>query len=430
MNGIIGMSGLLLDTPLGSVQRDMALTIQNSGEALLNILNDILDYAKIEDRGLEIESASFDLRRVAEEVVEVLSPKACEEGLELTLRFPPHLPQQLIGDANRIRQVLMNLAGNAIKFTHQGYVSISVAAEDISNENLTLRIEVADTGIGIAPWRIGDVFKKFTQADRTTTRKYGGTGLGLTISRDLVGLMNGAIDVTSEVGVGSRFWFTLPLRIDRSVQDNATSSCVPAGARILLVEHHDQNRIVLQEYLEHAGLRVDCLGSAPEAISSLLDACEAGDPYAIAIIDADAPDEDAEAVVREIRAGAELSATAIVLSRPVIPRGKLVAQRRRDDPRPAAECPTIIKPIRQSQLFDALSQALSSRALQQPLSPLSARSLTGFPAAPRTPQTHPLRASASASRSASRRSAVGDAAARGYQRPAAPVVLVVDDNVP
>ena len=215
MNGVIGMTGLLLDTDLSVEQRDYADTVRKSGEALLTIIDDILDFSKIEAGGLVIESFGFDLRRVIEEVAEMLQPKAEENGNELIVQYSPDLPRMYLGDAGRIRQVVTNLAANGVKFTHKGRVLVSVECETANLNHARLRITVADTGIGIPPEKIGMLFEKFTQADTSTTRRYGGTGLGLSISKQLVELMGGSIHVESRVGHGSQFTCRLPLGMIR-----------------------------------------------------------------------------------------------------------------------------------------------------------------------------------------------------------------------
>ena len=214
MNGVLGMAGLLLDTKLTAEQHDYAETIHHSGEALLTIINDILDFSKVEAGKLTIELAPFDLRQVAEEVAELLAPRAKEKGLELIVRYDPDGPQRFTGDAGRIRQVLTNLAGNAVKFTQRGHVLIDVKCEEQSGGKALSRLSVEDTGPGIAKDKLEHIFEQFTQADASTTRNYGGTGLGLAISKKLVELMGGEVGLSSRIGEGARFWFTLPLPVE------------------------------------------------------------------------------------------------------------------------------------------------------------------------------------------------------------------------
>ena len=214
MNGVIGMTGLLLDTELTAEQREYADTVRRSGEALLTVINDILDFSKVEAGKLAIEAYAFDLRLTIEDVNEMLAPKIEDRNLELVLRYPPELPRHFVGDSGRIRQVMTNLVGNAVKFTPSGSIVIEVACESRDAARAAMRISVHDTGPGISPEKLGSVFEKFSQADGSTTRKYGGTGLGLAIAKQLVNLMGGSIAATSRPGEGSTFSFTLPLALD------------------------------------------------------------------------------------------------------------------------------------------------------------------------------------------------------------------------
>jgi len=213
MNGVIGMTELLLDTELSSEQREYAETARRSGDALLALINDILDFSKIEAGKLAIDHRPFDLRFVLQEVMEMLGPKAEAQGLGLTAAYPGGAPDQFVGDANRIRQVMINLVGNAVKFTAVGAIWVSVECEGREADRARMKITVRDTGIGIEPDKLSLLFEKFSQADGSITRKYGGTGLGLAISKQLVELMGGSIHVESRAGIGSSFWFSLPLKL-------------------------------------------------------------------------------------------------------------------------------------------------------------------------------------------------------------------------
>jgi PAS domain S-box-containing protein len=214
MNGVIGMIGLLLDSPLSAEQREYATTVKSSAEALLTIINDILDFSKVEAGRLSFEPLPFDLRTAIEETIDLLSSKATEKGLVLAARFAPDTPRHLVGDVGRVRQILMNYAGNAIKFTARGHVLIEVSCCVRAETTATLRLAVTDTGIGIPPEQRDRLFKKFSQADASTTRKYGGTGLGLAICKQLAELMNGEVGLESESGKGSTFWATIELPLD------------------------------------------------------------------------------------------------------------------------------------------------------------------------------------------------------------------------
>jgi PAS domain S-box-containing protein len=219
MNGVIGMTGLLLDTDLTPEQHEYADAAYKSAEALLTVINDILDFSKIEAGRLAMESVALDLGQVVEDVVEMLAPKVAEQGLKLALEYPTEIPRHFKGDAGRIRQVITNLVGNAVKFTHRGHVLVKVTCESRDARIASMRVSVTDTGIGIASEKIGSLFEKFSQLDASNTRRYGGTGLGLAISKQLVELMGGSIHVESKVGEGSTFWFNLPLPLDVSPPD-------------------------------------------------------------------------------------------------------------------------------------------------------------------------------------------------------------------
>jgi two-component system sensor histidine kinase/response regulator len=210
MNGVLGMAELLLDTPLTEEQRDYAETISGSGQALLDIINDVLDLSQIDAEKLRIVAAPFNLEDTIREVIQLLRAQADEKAIHLELRYQADAPTALVGDAGRIRQVVMNLVGNAIKFTDEGHVRVEVECPERGSDRATMLVSVEDTGIGIAADKLEGVFEKFTQADGSLTRRYGGTGLGLAIAKRLVELMGGTISVRSEFGVGSRFWFTLP----------------------------------------------------------------------------------------------------------------------------------------------------------------------------------------------------------------------------
>ncbi len=348
MNGVIGMAGLLLDTALNTEQREYAETVRHSGEALLSIINDILDFSKIEAGKMSVEPIPFDLRLAVEEMAELMASKAREKGLDLILRFSPETPSRVIGDPGRIRQILINLSGNAVKFTNKGHVYLSVECEERTGELARLRFSVADTGIGIPAGKLGNVFERFTQADASTTRKYGGTGLGLSISKQLVELMGGKMGVESKVGEGSRFWFTLSLPVDLTSPDTAPVDMDMTGVRVLSVDDNPTNLFVLREQLNGWGMRNDSSSSAEDALNLLRAAQSAGDPCQIAILDRQMPAMDGEELARTIKADAVLENTMLVLLTSSGVRGDAARMKE------AGFSAYLTKPVRASQLLNAL----------------------------------------------------------------------------
>jgi PAS domain S-box-containing protein len=327
MNGIIGMSELLIETPLQPDQRDYAQTVHDSALALLTILNDILDFSKIEAGKLEFETLDFEPCAVVDSVAELLSARAAEKHLSLMTYVDPQVPTRLRGDPNRLRQILLNLGSNAVKFTEQGAVTILVApvpaapdaptgnASEAAGSAVTLRFEVRDTGIGLSEVARKRLFQPFTQADGSTTRKYGGTGLGLSICKRLVELFGGEIGVDSEEGRGSTFWFTVPLAPTGKVE--LTAVPVPAaalqGRHVLVVDDHEAHRTILQSYLAHWGLRVTTAEDGPAAVAAVRAARAAGDPPDVIILDLMLPGMDGLATAQALRAGAALGSAQLIL---------------------------------------------------------------------------------------------------------------------
>ena len=275
MSGVIGMAELLLDTPLNPKQRDYVETLEQSGTALLTILDDVLDLSKIEAGKFTLESVRFDLRTVVEQTGRLLSPRAREKGIDLLVRYSPEAPSRLIGDPLRVRQVLMNLVSNAVKFTDRGRVLIDVACERRDEGRATIRLRVSDTGIGIPRQRQQDIFEAFEQADASTTRRIGGTGLGLPISRRLVEMMGGELAVTSEPGRGAAFHFRVTFPLDDRTDDPLDGPAEAevdgtefAGVRVLLVEDNLANRKVGRAVLENFGCRVETAADGMQAVES------------------------------------------------------------------------------------------------------------------------------------------------------------------
>ena len=268
MNGVIGMTELLLDSPLNEDQRDLAQTAQASAEALLTIINDILDFSKIEAGKLKIESAPFNLEAAVASVADLLAPRASEKGVELAIQWSPGTPRSVTGDEGRVRQVLLNLAGNAVKFTSHGHVLIAVDCLERSGDRVLVRITVEDTGIGIGPAAQKEIFQKFTQADGSITRRFGGTGLGLAISRELVQLMDGQVGMRSTQGEGSTFWFTLWLPVDPKVSLPDVIPNLP-GARILVGDPQPLSNRIFSEMLTQWKISHQLAGTPSEVLAAL-----------------------------------------------------------------------------------------------------------------------------------------------------------------
>jgi signal transduction histidine kinase/DNA-binding response OmpR family regulator/HPt (histidine-containing phosphotransfer) domain-containing protein len=314
MNGIIGMTGLLAKTKLDSEQRDFVQVIQGSAEALLTIINDILDFSKIEAGKLDFDILNFDLHETMEGVTEMLALKAHEKGLEFGIVIEPAVPQYLVGDPSRLRQVLINLAANAIKFTRQGDVTIRVSNINETHTQAYLRFAVTDTGIGIPEERRDRLFKPFSQVDASTTRTYGGTGLGLAVSKKLVELMQGLISVESTEGQGSTFWFTA--MFEKQPDIRVQKPAVPAdieGKRVLAVDDSATNLEILSAYLKPWQCELSTAASAPEALQLMKWAIKNHAAYDLAIIDHMMPGMGGEELARRIKADPDLSDTRLIM---------------------------------------------------------------------------------------------------------------------
>ncbi|MBW8828851.1 MAG: response regulator [Burkholderiales bacterium] len=300
LNGVLGMNGLLLNTPLTSEQRRFAELIRSSGQTLLTVINDILDLAKIEAGRMELEIVEFDPRSMLDEVVSLLAVRAQAKGLTFNLKLPPDLPESLEGDPSRLRQVLFNLIGNALKFTEQGSVDIELSHRPLPEGVVELTIAVRDTGIGIAPDAMPKLFDRFMQADSTTARRYGGTGLGLAISHEIVDLMGGRIEVDSAVGVGSTFRVVVPMAHGRGGRLAAESTMMGLsdmpGLRILVAEDNGVNQILIKAILDQMGHFSDIVANGIEAVSQVQSA-----QYDLVLMDIQMPEMDGEAATRAIR---------------------------------------------------------------------------------------------------------------------------------
>jgi signal transduction histidine kinase/CheY-like chemotaxis protein len=369
MNGVLGFANLLLDTPLNAEQREFAQTVQRSGDALLTIINDVLDYSKIEAGRMTVEQIDCDLRSVCDEVRKILQAAITERGLTMSLSYDATLPKIILGDPVRIRQVVLNLAGNAVKFTERGAVRIEVSRVEAAY----VKISVADSGIGITEEQLARLFRRFTQADSSTTRRYGGTGLGLAISRTLVELMGGTIGVNSQSGVGTTFWFTLPLVAAGQMQTETASAAAPIplltepvalltepvaacgggpsrSARLLLVEDNFVNQRVAVYMLTKLGYLVDVAKHGREAIDML-----SKSRYDLVLMDCQMPEMDGLEATRIIR---DRSSTVLDHEVPVV---AMTANAFPDDRARALVCGMndfLPKPVDRSTLANMLEKWL------------------------------------------------------------------------
>jgi CheY-like chemotaxis protein len=358
MNGVTGMTSLLLDTALSPDQRQCAESIRDSAECMLTVLNDILDFSKLEARKLTFEHHDFDLRQTVERALEMLAPRAQSKGVELTMAaIAAAVPLQVCGDSSRLRQVLGNLLGNAIKFTERGEVALDVSVARDEETHAVIRFEIRDSGIGIGPEAQKVIFQPFNQADSSTTRKYGGTGLGLAISRELVTLMGGEIGVRSELGRGATFWFTARLE-KQPVARVAPESTVGewSGLRVLVIADTASQRAALCHQLDAWKMQAVSVAGMSAGLERLRAAAHTGAPFALALIDFEMPGMNGLAFVRTIKADPLIQSTAVVLLHLV---GHALSV---EELRDAGVCAHLAKPVKQSRLFDAFANALGGTA--------------------------------------------------------------------
>jgi signal transduction histidine kinase/DNA-binding response OmpR family regulator/HPt (histidine-containing phosphotransfer) domain-containing protein len=349
MNGVTGMAELLLDTPLDEEQGQYAMAVQNSAQALLTIINDILDFSKLETGKFELELIDFNLVEVIEGVVELLGPQATEQGLDLVTFVAPDMPEFLNGDPGRLRQILLNLVGNAIKFTDTGSVAITASFVAVEDGKALLRFEVTDTGIGIPEEAQTKLFEKFTQADSSTTRRYGGTGLGLAICSQLVALMDGEIGVKSRPTKGNTFFFTGRFgEVSGSFGQNAAPIEELSALRVLVVDDIQLNRTIFEKQLASWGIDGAFAADGEAALSAMREALESGRSFDAAIVDHAMPKMDGEELARKIKQTPELAPTKLILANSLNLREDLDRLRRIG----FQDC--LCKPVRQSALFHAL----------------------------------------------------------------------------
>jgi two-component system, sensor histidine kinase and response regulator len=353
LNAIIGMTELVLDTDLTASQREYLKLVQGSGESLLALLNDILDYSKIEAGRLEFESVVFGLREGLGSAMKSLAFRAHSRGLELACHIAPDTPDALIGDSDRLRQVVVNLVGNAIKFTERGEVVLDVRLESQSSGEAELHFVVRDTGVGIPPDKLGLIFEPFSQADTSTTRKFGGSGLGLAISKRLVEMMGGRLWAESQLGYGSQFHFTarFPLA-GGSAARRTVQPGVVRGRRVLIVDDNRTNRLILDEMLRNWGMEPTAVAGVREALAEMRQAQQANCPFDLVLTDVNMPEQDGFHLAEQIRQDPRLGGTVIIM---LTSGGRPGDVARYEKLGVAAY---LMKPIQQSELFDAIGTAL------------------------------------------------------------------------
>jgi signal transduction histidine kinase/DNA-binding response OmpR family regulator len=358
MNGILGMAEVLLTTNLDTRQRDIAKIITSSGGALMTVINDILDFSKLEAGKMRLSPRPFNLRQTVQELTMMMQARAIEKDLELVVRYAPNLPEGVIADDSRIRQIMSNLIGNAVKFTEHGYILVEATGER-RGDKVDIELSVTDTGIGIAENQIPRMFERFEQADGSHTRRFGGTGLGLAICKNIADLMQGEIGATSTVGKGSRFWVRLTLDVDDTVKAMPIITDAKfADARILCVDDNAVNRRVIKELMSGWNLRIDLAETSAETMHALESTVGGGDPYSLIIMDYQMPDEDGGSLTRRIQADQRFSNIPVVMLSSVdmaqdaaIEGARFIAQ--------------IAKPVRPSQLMDLIARILINDSIEE-----------------------------------------------------------------
>ncbi|MCR1163641.1 response regulator [Paenarthrobacter sp. UW852] len=357
LNAVIGLTSLMMDTPLSEGQRQYAQGVKSAGEVLLTLINDILDFSKLEAGKVDLDVNAFDPRALVDEVAGLVAEAAQAKNLELISYCHPAVPERLMGDAGRIRQILVNLASNAVKFTPAGEVEIQVSVLSEDKDKASLRFEVRDTGIGISAEDHHKLFQSFAQADASTTRRYGGTGLGLAISRRLTEVMGGEIGLDSEPGNGSKFWFVLDLPIGPPASDTAALPASLSGRKVLVVDDNATNRLVLETQLASWGMMPVAVPDAASAIREYRSAISASEPYDIAVVDMCMPDTDGLELARQINHesnGSGGPGIILLTSTMMVDRQDLVAAGIRE---------YLTKPVRSSEFYNRILRVMSTRTM-------------------------------------------------------------------
>jgi CheY-like chemotaxis protein/signal transduction histidine kinase len=367
MNGVIGMIGLLLDMDLNSDQRRYAEIVRNSSELLLALLNDILDFSKIEAGKLDLEILDFDLRSMMDDFASILAQRAYDKGLEFTCAAALNVPSYLRGDPGRLRQILTNLTGNAVKFTSQGEIAVRATLVSETDHEVLIRFSVKDTGIGIPDDKRGLLFHKFTQVDPSTTRKYGGTGLGLAISKQLVVMMGGEIGIVSEEGNGSEFWFTSHFAKQSERERPLVPPIEIGGVHVLVVDDNATNREVFMPLFAAWGVRAEEVPNGPLALQALYQARDAGDPFKVAIVDMQMPGMDGATLARIIKTDEKLRDTLLVLCCSLGQRGD--AKRMQE----IGFSAYLVKPVRHWEIRGCLSAVVAGTVVPEREQPLVTR---------------------------------------------------------
>ncbi len=358
LSGVIGMTSLLLETALSKEQHEFVEAIRTSGEGLLGLINDILDFSKIESGQMDLEAIEFDLTALVDESVDLIAGAARGKRLEVLVLLDEEVPERLVGDPGRLRQIILNLLSNAVKFTEQGSVTLRVDPQGDEEGRVRLRFTVTDTGIGISQEALPRLFQRFSQADSSITRRYGGSGLGLAISKRLAELMAGEIGVSSQAGEGSVFWFTVRLPLPAGPPAIPVSSALN-GKTVLVVDPQAANREVLRRYLRRSGIQVTEAGSAPEALEMVRRAGAEGRPFHLAILDSYLPEVNGWGLVRGLHAAGADPALPLILLAP--DRNRALAARAG-----AGVAAVLVKPVRRQALLDALEQALEAGEREPP----------------------------------------------------------------